>query len=148
MSYGNSFSFVKDSKGLVPSLKEQQVALHETLVSFYVRALFTNIPVQVTHDIMNRICTKHINLTVMENFLEHTCFIPKTKISLLELVLNNCVFSFQGKFHQQLQGATMGTPVSPVIANIYMEDFEEIALGSQCPYLPLDGQDILKTLSI
>ena len=62
----------------------------------------------------------------MQNFLEHTCFILKF-ISLLELVLNNCVFSFQGKFHQQLQGAAMGSPVSPVIANINIEYFEEMA---------------------
>ena len=62
----------------------------------------------------------------MENFLEHTCFIPKDKvISLLELVLNNCAF-FQGKFYQQFKGAAMGSPVSPLIANIYMEYFEEI----------------------
>ena len=26
----------------------------------------------------------------------------------------------------------MGSPVSPVIANIYMEYFEELALGPQC----------------
>ena len=27
----------------------------------------------------------------------------------------------------------MGFPVSPVIANIYMEYFEELTLGTQCP---------------
>ena len=27
----------------------------------------------------------------------------------------------------------MGSPVSPVIANIYMEYFEELVLGPQCP---------------
>ena len=70
----------------------------------------------------------------MENFQEHTYFIPKDKlISLLELVLNNFVFSFQGQFYQQLQGAAMGSYVSPVITNIYMEYFEEMALGPQCP---------------
>ena len=29
----------------------------------------------------------------------------------------------------------MGSPVSPVTANIYMDYFEEIALGPQCPTL-------------
>ena len=70
------------------------------------------------------------------------CFIPKDKvISLLELVLNNCVFSFQGKFYQQLQGAAVASHVPPVIANIYMEYFEEMALGLIAPYLPLCGKD-------
>ena len=32
------------------------------------------------------------------------------------------------------QGAAIGFPISPVIANIYMEYFEEIALGLKCPF--------------
>ena len=32
------------------------------------------------------------------------------------------------KFYKQLQGATMGSPVSPVITNIYMEYFESLAI--------------------
>ena len=71
------------------------VAPDKTLVSFGVSALFTSIPVPVALEVINRKFTEHINQEGMENFLEHTCFIPKYKlISLLELVLNNCVFSF------------------------------------------------------
>ena len=67
-------------------------------------------------------------------FLGKTCFIFKHKvISCFELVLNDCVFSFQGKFYKQLQGAAMASPVSPVIGNIYMVYFEELALGPECP---------------
>ena len=46
---GNDFSFVKDRKGLAESLKEQNVASDEALVSFDVRALFSSIPVPVAH---------------------------------------------------------------------------------------------------
>ena len=66
--------------------------------------------------------------------MEHSHIIQKDQIIvLLELVLNNCVFSFQHKFYKQIQGAAMGSPVSPVIANIYMKYFVELALGPQCP---------------
>ena len=41
--------------------------------------------------------------------------------------------SFQFNFYQQLQGAAMGSPVFLVIANIYMEYFEVLGLGSECP---------------
>ena len=71
-----------------------------------------------------------IKLTGMENFLEHTFLIPNTVIFLLELIINNNVFFFKGKSYQQLQGAAMGSPISPVIANIYMEYLDKIALGS------------------
>ena len=54
-------------------------------------------------------------------------------MSLLKLVLENCVFSFQGNFFKQLHGAAMGSPCSPVVANIYMEYFEDLALGPELP---------------
>ena len=52
---------------------------------------------------------------------------------LLKVVLNNCVFSSQGKFYIQLHGAAMGSPCLPVVANIYMEYFEKRALGPELP---------------
>ena len=54
-------------------------------------------------------------------------------MGLLKLVLENCVFSFQGKFYKQLHGTTMASPCSPVVANIYMEYFEDLALGPEVP---------------
>ena len=70
----------------------------------------------------------------LQVFWEHCHSIPKDKIfALLELVLNNCLFSFQHKFYRQLQEAAMGYPISSVIANIYMEYFKKLALGPQCP---------------
>ena len=54
-------------------------------------------------------------------------------MALLKVVLNNCVFSFQGKFYKQLHGAAMGSPFSPVVANIYMEYIEKRALGPELP---------------
>ena len=54
-------------------------------------------------------------------------------MSLLKLVLENCVFTFQDRFYKQLHGAAMGSPCSPVVANIYMEYFENMALGPELP---------------
>ena len=42
--------------------------------------------------------------------------------------LLNCVFSFQGKFYRQLQGAVMYPTFSLIVANIYMEHFKEGAV--------------------
>ena len=54
-------------------------------------------------------------------------------MQLLKLVLENCVFTFQDKFFTQLHGAAMGSPCSPVAANIYMEYFKDLALGPELP---------------
>ena len=59
-------------------------------------------------------------------------------MQLLKLVLENCAFTFQDKFFKQLHRVTMGSPCSPVVANIYMEYFEDLALG---PKLPVPVKD-------
>ena len=50
-------------------------------------------------------------------------------ILLLEFCLKNTYFSFQGQFFEQVEGAAMGSPVSPIVANLYMEDLEQKALS-------------------
>ena len=54
-------------------------------------------------------------------------------MSLWKLVLEKCVFYFQGNFYKQLHGAAMGSSCSPVVANIYIEYFEDLALGPELP---------------
>ena len=55
--------------------------------------------------------------------------------TLLEFCLTNTYFLFQGKYYEQVQGAAMGSPISPLIANLFMEEFGVKAL-STCPYPP------------
>ena len=51
-------------------------------------------------------------------------------LELLEFCLCNTYFLFQGQFYEQTRVAAMGSPVSPVVANLYMEVFEDRALTS------------------
>ena len=39
-------------------------------------------------------------------------------------------FSFQNEFYEQVEGVVMGSSVSPIVANLYMEHFEREALCS------------------
>ena len=50
--------------------------------------------------------------------------------SQLEFCLSHTYFLFQAKYYEQVQGAAMGSPISPLIANIFMEEFEVQALSS------------------
>ena len=45
----------------------------------------------------------------------------KDIILLLGLCLHNTYFSFQGQYYEQGEGAAMGSPISPIIANLYIE---------------------------
>ena len=51
-------------------------------------------------------------------------------IELLGFCLHNTYFSFQNKFYEHIEGVAMGSPVSPIIANLFMEDFQRKALTS------------------
>ena len=51
-------------------------------------------------------------------------------LELLEFCLGNTYFLFQGQFYEQTKGAAMGSPVSPVVANLFMEYFEHRTLTS------------------
>ena len=53
--------------------------------------------------------------------------------TLLEFCITNTYFLFQGKYFEQVQAAAMGSPFSPLIANLFMEEFEVKAL-STCPH--------------
>ena len=49
---------------------------------------------------------------------------------LLEFCLTNTYFSFQDRLYEQKQGAAMGSPISPIVANMFMENFEIRALAT------------------
>ena len=51
-------------------------------------------------------------------------------MSLLEFCITSTYFSFQGTFYEQVEGAAMGSPLSPIVSNIYMENFEVEAIRS------------------
>ena len=77
----------------------------------------------------------HRGLSEDESLGDRTLLTAEKVTHLLELCLRTTYFSFRGEYHQQVDGAAVGSPVSPVVANIYMEMFEDLALrtASQAP---------------
>ena len=65
-------------------------------------------------------------------------------VLLLEFCLRNTYFSFQGQFYEQAEGVAMGSPVSPIVANLYMGYFEQKAL-STLPHSPDYGAGMWMT---
>jgi len=90
--------------------KIQKIRLHpaDILVSFDVESLFTQVPIKDTLDIIK----------------SHMKF-PLVIIPLIEHCLTTTYFSYNDQFYEQTSGADMGSPISPVIANIFIEHFEK-----------------------
>ena len=76
--------------------------------------------VQVIHNLLK-------NDTTLE---ERTAMDADRIAELVEVCLRSTYFCFQDKFYQQKESAAMGSPVSAVVANLYMEFFETLALSS------------------
>ena len=55
---------------------------------------------------------------------------PAVQRHLTELCLRATYFMFEDQFFEQVDGAAMGSPLSPIVANLYMESFERKALSS------------------
>ena len=109
----------------------------EILVSFDVSSLFTNVPVG---EAVSIICER---LREDGRLGDRTFLSPEQIADLLEMCLRSTYFSFGGNLYQQKEGAAMGSPVSAVVANLYMEFWH----WRQRRPDPGCGRDMLMTLS-
>jgi len=51
-------------------------------------------------------------------------------LELLEFILTTTYFCFRGQIYRQKFGTAMGNPVSPLVANLFMEHLEERLLDT------------------
>ena len=109
--------FVSRAKGLT-------LQLGECLTSYDVTSLFTSVPIDPALNIIKDLVEKD------EKLNDRTVLSVQNIIELLGFCLHNTYFSFQNKFCEQVEGVAMGSPISPIVANLYMEHFERKALRS------------------
>ena len=91
--------------------------------------LFASVPVDPALNIIRDLLEKDHTLK------ERTVLAVTDIILLLEFCLKNIYFSFQDQFYEQVEGVDMGSPVSPIVPNLYMEYLEQKAL-STAPHPP------------
>jgi hypothetical protein len=102
-------------QGFTCSIRNIRITRSEAMVSFDVESLFTSVPVNEVLRITN-------NRLLSDTTLEDCTSIPIVDImKLLELCVKNTYFQFRKTFYEQTEGLAMGSPLSPVLANIYME---------------------------
>ena len=117
---GKTSSHVKDSGDFVKKVKDLRLNEESTLVSFDVTSLFTRVPIAEALEIIGR------RLEEEEPRYWRTTLPVEVIKSLLHLCLTSTFFMWD----EQKEGAAMGNPLSPVVANIYMEHFETLAMES------------------
>ena len=104
----------KDSFTFVSQIKNANLS-NKGFVSYDVITLFTNIPLQEIIDwAINLIFSHDPNLNITKNDLK----------KLFLFATSQTRFIFNSKFYNQIDGVAMGSPLAPVLANIFM-DFRE-----------------------
>ena len=111
----------KDVFSFVSQIKNAN--LSKKILFFYdVTSLFTNIPLQESIDIaINLIFNHNPNLNVTRKELK----------KLFLLATSQSHFSFNSKFYNQIDGVAMGSPLDPVLSNIFM-GFHESKWLNEC----------------
>ena len=113
---------INSTQDFVEQVKHITLVPGECLSSYDVSALFTSVPIDPDLKIIKDLLVKD------HTFKDRTVIGIDDIILLLEFCLKNTYFSFQGQFFEQVQGAAMGSSVSPIVANLYMEYLEQKAL--------------------
>ena len=104
----------KDTFSFVSQIKNANLS-KTCLVSYDVSSLFTNIPLQETIDIaINHLFNHNPNLNITRKELKKLFLFATYKTR----------FIFNSKFYNQIDGVAMGSPMAPVLANIFMGFYE------------------------
>ena len=121
---GQSSSHVRNSQHFAEKMRESHVDDTEQLRSYDVKSLFTSVPVDKAIELVEKKLRQDPTLT------DRTNMNPSDIAKLLTICLNCTYFVFDGQFYPQIHGAPMGSPVSPLVCNLYMEAFEESAIST------------------
>ena len=121
---GNSSYHVNNSREFAEEIRNIKLERGECLTSFDVTALYTSIPIADAIEVIQRRLEQDTELP------RRTTWSTNNILKFLEFCLVNTYFLFDGQFFEQTKGAAMGSPVSPIVANIYMEAFEDRAINT------------------
>ncbi|XP_024891068.1 uncharacterized protein LOC112466939, partial [Temnothorax curvispinosus] len=113
-------SHIKDSFQLVNNLNGLRLEDDYILISLDVVSLFTNVPTDLAID---SICNR------WEHIAEK-CDISRDEFILaVRLILDSTYFRFNNNVYKQNFGSPMGSPLSPDLADLVLQDIETRAIG-------------------
>ncbi len=116
-----------------------QITENDCLASLDVQSLFTKVPIEQTTDIVHSRLTGLRETEEGSEELESiTSLTTDAFLSQLRLVMEDFYFTWKGTLYRQRSGLPMGSRLSPVLANIFMEEIENVVLN----YVPNQTENV------
>ena len=112
----------KNSKEFSEFIRAHTIEEDETMVSFDVKALYTNVFIEDALVIIKELLEND------ETLSDRTPLSQKNVLDLLEFLPRTTYFIFNGTYCQQTEGVVMGGPPSSIVAKIYIQATETTAL--------------------
>ena len=111
---------VTDIFDFVNEVRELKINKGYILVSYDVSSLFTNVPLDETIAIL-------AEKAFRDNWFNSTYNLNISKEDLIDLlnVSTKGQFQFNGALYEQTDGVAMGSPLGPLLANVFMSSLEE-----------------------
>ena len=106
---------IHNSQDFVNKLSNIHITKEESLVSYEGTALFTSVPVDDSVTII------HDKLHQDPTLSDRTSLSAAQVTELLPICLTATYFVYSSEFYVQKEGAAIGSPVSPIVANLLME---------------------------
>ena len=119
----NGYSVLNSSQ-FAKLVANMEISDDEVMVPFDVVSLFTAIPVNKECDYIR---DKLNNDSTLQS---RTSLTTDDIISLLDFTLSNNYFVYNNCIYKQVHRCAMGSPVSPIVANLCMEVVEELAINT------------------
>ena len=129
---------IKNSTKFVEWLREDCTGPEDLMVSYDVTSLLTQVPIDEALKVVKARRTKDPTL------VDRTSIPVPQLVELIELCLRSTYFRFQNNFFEQIDGTPMGSPLSPVIANLFIEDLAEQAMHTSTRCLSTNIQFTIK----
>lgn len=127
---------------MAQKLRRARLPPNYKLISLDVVSLFTKIPKELVYEAVHKKWSKIQKFTSL----------PKAEfLAGLKLVMEECFFQFNGAFYKQIFGSPMGSPSSPVFADLILEILQEEVirkLGFNLPFFIRYVDDILTAVPV
>ncbi|XP_035701311.1 uncharacterized protein LOC110862299 [Folsomia candida] len=109
---------LKNSTKFIEEIRNIKLRPGDMKVSYDVVSLFTKVPIPETLIYIEKLLKKYKDLDKL------TTLTVQDIMELLEICLSSTYFKYNGQYYRQKEGAAMGSPLSPIIAELFLQMLE------------------------